>query len=189
MDKKYSWDQKCQLNYISICSLFLSDMPGPSLSLSALLLMFGFWQISRSPWCTKPGRTQSSCDHLASLAWKETYCTNTTWKGGMNLNSTRLLRSLCTAFKASTKDNEVEKTLDLEEAQGWLWLTNFSSQTWLSSGPPEPPDIALLGIILTHPALWSFSWWCKVLSGVVKIHPLWMKGKKMVLISRVLLLN
>lgn len=136
MDKKYSWDQKCQLNYISICSLFLSDMPGPSLSLSALLLMFGFWQISRSPWCTKPGRTQSSCDHLASLAWKETYCTNTTWKGGMNLNSTRLFRSLCTTFKVSTKDNEVEKTLDLEEAQGF------------QSGCDSPASPAKLGWVL-----------------------------------------
>lgn len=199
MDKEYSWYQTFQFKYISIYNLFRPDMPGPflsfSLSLSALFLTFGFWQVSRSPWCTKllmPGTTQSNCDRSPSLAWKEMCCTNIkSEKKDMNLNPTSLLRSLCTTFKASTKDDDVGKTLNLKKVQ--IFQSSCDSPTSLAQlswvlDSPEPLDIALLWTIQTHPSLCSFFWWCKMLSGVIKIHPLWKKEKKMFLIGWVLLL-
>lgn len=176
MDKEHSLDQKFQLSYISICNLFRPDILGPSLSLSlsVLFLIFGFWQVSRSPWCTKllmSGTTQSNRVCSPTLAWKETCCTSIkSEKKDMNLHSTSLLRSLCTTFKASTKDNEVEKTLDWKEVQrfqsGCDPPTSLAKLCWVQD-PPEPLVVALLWAIQTHPSLWSFFWWCKVRPGVV----------------------
>lgn len=135
-----------QLNYIylqSMQSFF-------SLSLCPLV---NFWFLAGQ---------QQSLEYKTTEAWHDTKqpwplsllgmggnpCTNIkSEKKDMNLNSTSLFRSLCTTFKASTKDNEVEKILDLKEVQRFQnccdsW-TSLAKLSWVLHPRTSPCCSAL----------------------------------------------